>query len=171
MGFNEVIAYVGARGSGKTLYATATAVTYSKQDYQIFTNYHLFNVKNHRLINFKDLSAFPEWLRDGIIIMDEMHIGADSYNFLHKDVRDITKFITQLRKRNLMFIYITQDFSSIAKRLRTQTNYYYEFKVGEIGGTSIINVFDLQNNFNFIQQIAFNGKYYFKFYDTNEIIS
>ncbi len=169
MGFNEVIAYVGPRGSCKTLFAVATMKTYQSEGYKIFSNITLFDIP-YTKVDFLQLSKFPEWLRDGIVVMDEMTLGADAYNFLHKQVRDITKFVVQIRKRNLMFIYITQDFSTIAKRLRGQTDYYYEFHAGSIGGTSQINVFNLRNQFEFIQTIPFDGRNYFDFYNTNEII-
>jgi hypothetical protein len=170
MAFNEVIAYVGPRGACKTLFAVATMKSFQEEGSNIFTNITLKGIP-YRKVTFKEIADFPDWLRDGLVVMDEMTIGADAYNFLHKQVRDITKFVVQIRKRNIMFIMITQDFSTIAKRLRGQTDYFYQFKALSIGGTAMIDVFDLRNNFQFVQKIPFDGREYFKFYDTNEIIS
>lgn len=168
MKFDKVICIVGDRGTGKTLFAVSLAHHYATQGVSIFTNIEMYNI-NHRTIAFKDISDFPDWLHDGIIILDEMHVGADSYKFLNSDVQGITKFITQIRKRNLTFIYITQNFTTIAKRLRIQTNYSYQ--VSKIrDGVAKIDIFDNMNFYAYLKTIIFDGRKYYDFYNTNQLI-
>jgi len=169
MTHDKVVVLIGDRGTGKTLFAVSLSKYYTDNDINVFTNIELFNMKYTHL-SFSEIASFPEWLKDGVIILDEMHVGADSYRFLTKDVQGITAFITQIRKRNLSFIYITQNFTTIAKRLRLQTNHAYQFtKLDD--GIAQIDVFDVMNFYEHLNTIIFNGRGFYEYYDTKQIIT
>lgn len=166
--YNKVIAIVGERGSYKTCYAVSLAKQYADQGINVFTNIELFNIP-YKPIHVDDLVKFHDWLRDGVIIIDEAHTGADSYKFLTSKVQKATKFITQIRKRRLNFIYITVDFSMIAKRLRDQTDlFFYTTLIKD--PHAMIEIVDKRNNHTLLNRIAFDGSPYFPMYDTNQII-
>lgn len=167
--FDKVVCIIGDRGTGKTLFAVSLASTYADQGVKVFTNITLKGIK-YIPLEFKDVAKFPEWLHDGVIILDEMHVGADSYNFLRGDVQGITTFITQIRKRNLSFLYITQNFTTIAKRLRLQTNHSYQFTKIE-DGIAKIDIYDNMNFYQHLNTIIFNGRSFYANYDTKQIIS
>ena len=98
-----------------------------------------------------------------------MHVSTDSYIFLSKDVQGITTFITQIRKRNLSFIYITQNFTTIAKRLRLQTNHSYQFtKLDD--GIAKVDIYDNMNFYQHLNTIIFNGRSFYGNYNTKQII-
>ena len=169
MRHGTVVAIVADRGVGKTLFGVHLAKQYDDMGINVFTNIELYNI-GHRIIEFKDISSFPDWLRDGIIIMDEMHVGADSYAFLRNDVQQITNFITQIRKRNLSFVYITQNFTTIVKRLRQQTNYMYLMEK-IMDGVAEVTVHDLMHNYKIVNKFPFDGRHLYNYYNTYQIIS
>ena len=168
----EVIAIVGDRGSGKTLLAVSLAHQNATLGQNIFSNIEMYDIP-YRKVKFADIASFPDWLHDGIIIMDEMQVGADAYNFLSSSVKNLTEFITQIRKRNVTFIYITQIFTQVTKRLRLQTNYYIEVHriSKDLDGVAHYEVFDLMNGYKKVNENVFDGRPYFPFYNTKQIIS
>jgi len=165
---DKVVCLIGDRGSAKTLFAVSLASYYESVKVKVFTNIELKGIK-YIPLTFKDVTSFPEWLHDGVIILDEMHTGADSYKFLTSDVQGITNFITQIRKLNLAFIYITQNFTTIAKRLRLQTNHSYQFtKIDD--GIAKIDIYDNMNFYQHLNTIYFNGRQFYGNYNTNQLI-
>jgi hypothetical protein len=167
---NKVIAIVGDRGSYKSCFATSLAYSYTKNKINVFSNMDFFNI-NYKKIDFKDVSTFPDYLENGVIIMDEMHVGADAYNFLKGDVRNITQFITQIRKRNLSFIYITQNFRTVVSRLRQQTDYVFIMAKSSKEDHANIEVRDMKDGYKLVNLISdFNGKPFYPLYNTNQII-
>lgn len=167
---SPVIGIVAKRGSGKTLLMTGLAEAYHQGGIKVFANYGL-KVTPFKYVDFDTLASFPEWLHDGAIFMDEIHIGADSYDFFASRVRNITAFVTQLRKRNLTFYFTTQDFAMVTKRLRLQTNYIYQLEKTPIHGVIQVDVFDYDAQGKYIKTIIFDGRPFFAYYDTNEIIT
>lgn len=166
--YNKVIAIVGERGSYKTCYAVSLAKSYADLGINVFTNIELKGIV-YKKIDVHTVASFPEWLRDGIIIIDEAHMGTDAYKFLTKDVQNATMFITQIRKRHLNFVFITVDFSMIAKRLRDQTDLFFYTTLIE-DPKALIEIVDKRDNHRLLNRIIFNGSPYFDMYDTDQII-
>lgn len=169
-----IIAVLGNRGDGKTLTLTTLGKQYESQGINVFANYKLIDT-NYKQITFEKIAEFPSWLKDGVILMDEAHIGLDSYAFFNKRVKDITKFVTQLRKRRLVLYYTTQVFKTVALRLRQQTDYIVDCRKTDIEGIVELFVFDYREpdglgGFELINRFKLDGRDYFKYYDTNEII-
>jgi len=166
--FNKVICILGERGSYKSCYAVSLAHDYAQQGVNVFTNIELKGIP-YKKITVHTLASFPDWLRDGIIIIDEAHMGTDAYKFLTHDVQNATMFITQIRKRRLNFVYITVDFGMIAKRLRDQTDLFFYTTLIE-DPKALIEVVDKRNNHTLLNRFIFDGSPYFDKYDTNQII-
>lgn len=167
-----IICILGNRGAGKTLLMTALAKdSFITEKKNIFANYTLKGF-HYRSIKVSELGKFPDWLTDGIILIDEMQVGGDAYNFLHKNVKGMTDFITQIRKRRLTFIYTTQRFRTVTKRLRDQTDFIYECEEGLTKGDVILEIHDLHkpDDLSFVSKHELSLQAYFKNYDTNEII-
>src|SRR5690606_5494322 len=104
--------------------------------------------------------------------LDEVHIGMDAYKFFNQNVRDLTEFITQLRKRHITYSMATQQVQTIAKRLRDMIDYTLPCtKVNE----SVINiqVFNMRvpQDESFVKEFAIDGKQFYNWYDTDEIIT
>ena len=122
-----IITVLGEFGTGKTLFATYQAVKFSQThpDQTVFANYPINYLNNFRQYDFEDLKKeeFPEWLHDGLLIIDEIQNGSDAYDFMASGTRKMTSFITQIRKLDLQLIMVTPVFTFVSKRLRDITNY------------------------------------------------
>ena len=164
------IALIGDTGGGKTVTLTALGKLYQTKGLTIFANYTLKDTEYQR-IEFSDIVDFPEYLHDGVILIDEVHIGTDAYAFFNKRVKEITKFATQTRKRRLVFIYTTQVFTQPAKRLRDLTTYIIYCNTTEHPDVFVLKVHnrDIENQ-GYIKTLYLHGEPFYKYYDTNEII-
>jgi len=165
-----IITLVGKKGHGKTLTMTALGVEYHRVDgLNIFANYDLYNV-DYRPITFHDLAQFPEWLHDGVVLIDESHIGADAYAFFSQQTKDIAKFLTQTRKRRLTIIMTTQIFTQMAKRLRLLTDYIGECQRTDVEGIVRLDIYDKDNSYEHVNGLFLDGRPYFQNYDTTQLI-
>src|SRR5690606_29830173 len=75
----------------------------------------------------KSVGKVPKSVDDvfqgAVIVLDEEHIGADSYNFLGKSARKLSEFITQVRKRGILIFIVSQVLRQVAKRIRDHITY------------------------------------------------
>lgn len=165
-----IIAVVGDRGDGKTLSMVALAHAYYVLGFKIYANFTIYGIE-YTKVNFDYLAEFPDDLHDGVILMDENHVGMDAYDAFLKRVKNITLFTTQLRKRRLILMYSTQIFTQVSKRLRNLTNYIFECKGTDIKGVIRVSVYD-RNAVEDVPSHRFylDGRQFFKSYDTNELI-
>lgn len=175
---SRVFGLVGTRGSGKTNLATAIAKEFSDSGFSIWSNYHLIDIPFKKLTKEIMLTLPPE-LTNAVILIDEIHVWADAYRFWSKTSNALTMLITQLRKRKIIFIYTTQYEEQIAKRIRKGTDYLItcfqmnrnlEFAHLPEGYLNLY-VLDVQDPYATPVKIAFDGRDYFKYYDTDEVIT
>lgn len=173
---------VGRRGSGKTLFMTILAHRYFNMDKRkIYANFHLTEIP-YKYITFAELATLPDDLYDAVVFLDEIQVGADSYEIFKKSNKAITTFATQLRKRRITLYYSTQVFTQATKRLRQQTDYIIECHPTyiKIEDESVLNKIDLlifDRSLPFQQQLIKQHelkKYiidnYYSCYNTNEVI-
>jgi hypothetical protein len=165
-----IIIVVGDFGSGKTLYTTFMGLTfYQNEGLKIFSNYDLFKVP-YKKIKFSDVSSMPDWLHDGVLLLDETQIGADSYNFLNKGVQQIMTFITQIRKRNIVLIMTTQRFDFVAKRIRSLINYFIEVEAVSKGVVKI-STYDITRGEELQNERTLDLTKIWSYYNTDEVIT
>lgn len=115
------IAIIGDAGSGKTTLMTAILYKHAQAGTKIITNYHLHGI-SHNVMPFKQLATLPAELNQSAVGMDELGTGADSYDFFSAQSRQLTKLVTQSRKRHCVVYFTVQRYGLIAKRLRQQVN-------------------------------------------------
>jgi len=170
------IAILGYLGAGKT----AMAVTIAKlfylyceknglKDYKVFANFDI-DLPNFKKVKAHDIVNFSSWLKDGILIIDEVHSeGGDSYNFLGKIEKKMTTFFTQIRKRNLAVITTSQDMTFVLPRIRRLTYFYiHAVKLNE--KDSLMRVVS-KEGYQTINEIPVDLSLVYDLYDTNEIIT
>jgi len=165
-----IVCILGRRGSGKSLFGVKLADDYHKSGITIFSNYNM--TIPHHDIDFNELASFPEYLHDCVIFMDEMHIGSDAYDFWKQRVKNITDFITQIRKRRITLYYMTQVWKQVAKRLRDQTDYIFQCSNLQ-SNRFIVEIFDRYQvpPDDYITSIIYDGSKYYNMFDTNQLIT
>jgi hypothetical protein len=174
---SPINAIVGDKGACKTLMMTYLAeYHYLKENKNIYSNYKL-NIIPYKKFSYDMLVDLPEDMCNGIILMDEIQMGSDAYEFLSKKSKAITMLATQLRKRNLTLYMTTQRFELIAKRLRILTDFIYALspfydKGHLIKGVAYVEQYDRADPFNDIpvRKFVFDGRQWFGHYDTKEVI-
>ena len=172
------IAVIGDMGSGKTNFVTAILKQNHDSGRDIIANYKL--KFPHKLMSFAELKDFPPELHDADIGMDELGTGADSYDFMSEQSKNITKLVTQIRKRHCRVYYTVQRFKFITRRLRMLTDGFIlcedldKAKDHEAEGFVCDGLFRLEF-YNADMQptrkpMVFDGAPYRDLYDTDEII-
>lgn len=116
----EFICIVGDRGGGKTNILTKYLKDGVDSGRKVIANYQL--AFKHRYMPFAEIRKLPPELNGALVGMDELGVGADSYEFFTKDSKDITTFVAEIRKRHCTAYYTVQRFSMIARRLRLLTD-------------------------------------------------
>lgn len=122
------VGIIGEGGAGKTTLLTHLLLNAHNEGQPVVANYHLKQIP-FDLMPFWELAQLTE--RDGkvdkrrvagaVVGMDELAVGADSYEFFASGPQKITKFVAMSRKLNCEVIYTVQFFHMIAARLRQQT--------------------------------------------------
>lgn len=175
---SPIAVIVGNKGSCKTLFLTVRAeYAYYIEKRKVYSNYKLNNIEYFQY-DFNMLKELPEEMRNGVILMDEAHMGADAYAFLSGTSKAITKLATQLRKLNLELWITTQRFKFLANRLRMLTDIVYTMEAAKdengdiIQGVAHYEMFDNGDPYNSIPKSKgiFDGRKFFGHYDTNEVI-
>lgn len=171
---NKVVAMIGRRGAGKTLLSVHYLYQYQKSGRTIYSNIWLsFPYQKLTLTMLKEL---PEELNNSVIFIDEIHMWADAYKFFSKNSHALSTIATQLRKRNIVFIFTTQFFNQAVKRLRNQVDFIIMLEKyrnePQFNGWSRVTVLDATapNGRDYMGEFVFKGTPYFNMYDTNEIV-
>ena len=173
---------LGRQGSGKTLLITKYAVdTYEKEKRPVFSNYTLLKIpfqkitldktKNPDAISILDqLDKDPNFFNNSIMLLDEIHLYADSYDIMKKGNRRLQTFFSQLRKRNILLLATTQYFMNVDIRIRRQTKNVFSMEhiykdLFKVITSEVDGYFEREiSSFNVILSD------YYSHYDTNELI-
>lgn len=167
-----VVCILGRRGSGKTCLMTAIAVDeYRATKRRVFANYHIKGIPAD-IITFAELMDLPEYLTNAIVLLDELQVGADSYETMSKSNKAINTFVTQLRKRKVTLYYTTQVFTQITRRVRLQTNFIFQLNETPTPGITHLQVAEYIPGApsTIIRDEMLDLREYFKYYDTDEVI-
>ena len=169
----------GKQGSGKTLFITKLLYS-EKDDRKIFSNYKLFELP-FEYITFdsddptktdiiKALKEDPHYFDNSIMLLDEIHIYFDSLDFMRKNNRDMQKFFSQLRKRNILLLATTQFIYNLDVRIRRQCMNVFDMthihkELFEVSVREIDGYFEVE-----IGREKYDLSEYYNKYDTTELI-
>ena len=120
--------YVGKQGKGKTYSAIRFLMDYKKNGYKIITNVKSFNVYDDTIyfdniidiINFCKTHIKDNQVDKYIIFFDEIFTILEKKTAINKE---ILSFISQLRKRSIIFITTAQEWSEINITFRRYCRY------------------------------------------------
>lgn len=164
-----IIGFTGKVGSGKTLLMTYFLNKYYKRNWRVMTNYGL--TFKHEKANFSAFQDLKIDLNHVALGIDEIHLWMDSRTSMKKRNRVFSYFITQSRKRNLIFYWTSQRFGQIDKRLRENTDYLFECKKYKSGNKVIIRASMTDMDSGKTKKITLKANPIFKLYDSHEIIN
>lgn len=110
----------GKMGSGKTMLLTRFGLNDFAHGKEIYSNYHLKNIKYTPIATLNDLDK----IRDGTLLLDEMQLWVHARSSMAKLNQEILKIIMMSRKRALDIYYTSQLTRTIDVLLREVTDYY-----------------------------------------------
>jgi len=118
-----ILSFQGKPRAGKTYSATLYAAIFQEcRPQPIYANYNLKLPNFHRFEKWREL----ENVYNSIIVVDEIMTMFDSRNYASTDQIYFTHLSMQLGKRGNTFIYTTQRFNAVEKRIRENTDFIVE---------------------------------------------
>lgn len=155
--------------SGKSLNFRGLTLTQHSQGDTVYTN---FPVSGSFKLDFDKLGKSD--YHDCLMICDEIQLFADSRNFKSFG-DDLSYWFTNHRKDHIDFIYATQDFSFVDKRIRAVTDRIYAIDrvaFGLIRVREVLSDLDLQGDLgwsHFYSDVCklFIPRFLYKYNDTD----
>lgn len=143
--------YVGKQGKGKTYSAIRFLMNYKKNGYKIITNVKSFNVYEDTIYfdNILDIINFcKNNIKDNrrdkyIIFFDEIFTILEKKTSINKE---ILSFISQLRKRNIIFITTAQEWAEINITFRRYCRYEIDCNMFALPFTNTAFIFNSIND-------------------------
>lgn len=135
-----VYCYCGKQGSGKTYSCVEFLLNNSK--IPIYSNVHLKNIKYTYFNGFNQLLELRN-KTDCIIVFDEIFTALTKSSKMNTDVLD---FLSQMRKRRIIFITTAQEWLEINMTLRRYCRYQIECKMINFFGLGLLfkHVYDAE---------------------------
>lgn len=127
-----VYCYCGKQGSGKT-YSSVEFLS-NNIDKPIYSNVHLNGIKYTYFSGFDQLLELRNE-HDCIILYDEIFTALTKSSRITTDVLD---FLSQMRKRQIIFITTAQEWLEISMTLRRYCRYQIECEMRNILGLGIL---------------------------------
>lgn len=127
-----VYCYCGKQGSGKTY--SAVEFILNNQNVPVYSNVHLEGVKYTYFSGFDQLLELRNE-HDCIILYDEIFTALTKSSKITTDVLD---FLSQMRKRQIIFITTAQEWLEISMTLRRYCRYQIECSMRNILGLGIL---------------------------------
>lgn len=127
-----IYCYCGKQGSGKTY----SVVEFLKNEAKvpIYSNVHLFGIKYTYFTGFDELLKLRSE-HDCIIVFDEIFTALTKGSKINTDVLD---FLSQMRKRQIIFITTAQEWLEINITLRRYCRYQIDCSMRNILGLGIL---------------------------------
>lgn len=127
-----VYCYCGKQGSGKTY--SAVEFLKENQDKEIYSNVHLKGIRYTYFNGFDNLLKLRS-KSNCIIVYDEIFTALTKSSKMNSDVLD---FLSQMRKRQIIFITTAQEWLEINITLRRYCRYQIDCKMINLLGLGIL---------------------------------
>jgi len=179
---------LGDPGSGKSLVGTFLAFLAANDGISVFANWHLKNIPYHYIRYYEefDEKGKPRMINDilrgyaedgtkiekGLLLWDEpQSSGINAHSFFSKETIEMAKWVSQIRKKDLALILLTQRFNFPVYNVRQLVAYVFEIHPTNTNG--IVDV--IRKDFN-TDRLLDGGamkldlRHYFDYYNTKEMI-
>lgn len=172
-----IILYRGSRGKGKTLTMVKDALKFYQLGYDVYSN---LNLKFGMYIPSSDVIGLDNFsnLKNCVLVIDEIELFFDSRMFKNKDNINFSKFLQQIRKRNIIILCTAQYVNLIDLRIRQQLDIvaYPRFnKKNNLCSVQYFNLTQIEDNFYnnqlFPSFIVYDCLPVFHLYNTYEMLS
>lgn len=194
---NGFMVSYGVQGSGKTVWLVKLLKTHLDKR-TVFSNITLRGIKyipltilsekdrqlvregklnmNDRIDLILALEQDPHYFDNSIMILDEIHLYADSLNMHGVNNRVLQGFISQIRKRNILLLASTQFVMHFDVRIRRQVKYWFEMENLEEGSFMVTTLKmtsnkDIYYPDKILTMVEVDLQDYFKYYDTTELVN
>lgn len=127
-----IYCYCGKQGSGKTYSAVEFLI--NNKDKRIYSNVHLDNIPYTYFNGFDELLDLRSE-HDCIIVFDEIFTALTKTSKINTAVLD---FLSQMRKRQIVFITTAQEWLEISMTLRRYCRFQIDCSMRNIGGIGIL---------------------------------
>lgn len=127
-----VYCYCGKQGSGKTY--SAVEFLLNSRNLPIYSNVHLSNINYIYFTGFEELLKLRD-KTDCIIVFDEIFTALTKTSRMNNDVLD---FLSQMRKRRIIFITTAQEWLEINMTLRRYCRYQIDCRMINLLGLGIL---------------------------------
>ena len=127
-----VYCYCGKQGKGKTY--SCVEFLNQNREYPIYSNVHLTGFEYNHISGFKELLELRNQT-DCIIVFDEIFTALTKTTRINTDVLD---FLSQMRKRRIIFITTAQEWLEINMTLRRYCRYQIECDMKNLFGLGIL---------------------------------
>ena len=140
-GIFGVYCYCGKQGSGKTY--SVVEFLLNNSDKQIYSNVHLKGIRYTYFNGFDELLKLRS-KQDVIIVYDEIFTALTKSSKINTDVLD---FLSQMRKRKIIFLTTAQEWLEIPMTLRRYCRYQIDCQMRSIFvcGILIKNMYDAEH--------------------------
>ena len=172
-----IYSVLGDRGEGKNTFATATAYReYMTNGAKIVCNYTLNfppSPTGGQVIEktLYEITELPEDINNSILILDEFHLIAPARKIFGKSNERYIILVTQLRKRNITFFWLSQRWMLVDKGIRDQTDFVIMMS-NVYGSFFLADISDRWTDAH-LTTIEFDATEFFKgnYYDTTQVIT
>lgn len=128
-------------------------------------------IKLYKKTYKKEPLSVDDIFKDAILIFDELHIVADAYDFLGSSARVLSTFITQVRKRGIIFIGVTQHLNQVVKRIRNHLQYVIDVQKTDMPGISFAETYGGRLGNELLKAQYIDLSPFFHRYDSNQLIA
>lgn len=172
-----LIGIEGELGGGKTLLLVKYLKAESKHNRRVLTNLTLNEIP-YEQVNVMDLLENNSEFNNVVLGIDELTVYVDCRLSMSKANRFFSYLILQSRKRDVDIYYTTQDMNMIEGRVVNHTNItalcekMYNKQNQLIQDYRMYTLFDFRNRHKpTIKSFIMDIRPYYKYYDTNQIIT
>lgn len=174
---NVIALYRGSRGKGKTLTMVKDSLKFYQRGFKVLTN--LTSLKFGEKVDsdyILSLSRKSE-LFNCVLVIDEIELFFDSREFSKKENKEFSKFLQQIRKRNVNILCTCQYINLIDLRIRQQLDVivypHHDSRYNSCGAV-YIDLTTLEDDFRQVDPrmslVVYNKLPVFNLYDTNEML-
>ena len=132
---------------------------------------HSNNKNTEVMLSILDtLKEDEKYFNESIILLDEIHVELNSFDYLTDTNRQMQSFFSQLRKRNIFLFATTQHLKNVDVRIRRQLLFMFMCKQFAKNSFRIETYQVEYDSFSHRTTYEFDLKDYYQLYNTNELI-